>query len=254
LQILLKHAIHLELITVNPAAAAGLKGSKPSGRIWSRAAVTEFVAEADALGHHSIGTAVLVNHWLGQREEDILAFPLVGWRNGRFAITQLKTGKRVLVQDNPAVRARVEAELERQRIRRQGLAASAFAGDRRRAEIAATTLLLCEETMLPWREDNFRHVFAEIRAGIGARLPVFTYSDGSTIATLDLQFRHLRHTAVTELAIAGCTHIQIAAITGHSVKTIATILERYLVLTSDLADSATDKRAAWDAARERGER
>jgi hypothetical protein len=48
----------------------------------------------------------------------------------------------------------------------------------------------------------------------------------------------LRGTAVTLLSEAGCTHQQIAAITGHSLKSVHRILERYLKLTRGLAEQA----------------
>lgn len=58
-----------------------------------------------------------------------------------------------------------------------------------------------------WRADHFRHVFADTRARLG--LPD------------DLHFHGLRHSAASRLAEAGCSHAEIAAITGH--KTIAMV-------------------------------
>jgi len=53
-----------------------------------------------------------------------------------------------------------------------------------------------------------------------------------------LHFHDLRGTAVTMLAEAGCTVPQIAAITGHSLKTVTTILDKYLARTRVLASEA----------------
>jgi integrase len=53
-----------------------------------------------------------------------------------------------------------------------------------------------------------------------------------------LHFHDLRGTAVTLLSEAGCTPQQIATITGHSLKTVHRILERYLALTRGLAEQA----------------
>jgi integrase len=53
-----------------------------------------------------------------------------------------------------------------------------------------------------------------------------------------LHYHDLRGTAVTLLSEAGCTVQQIAAITGHSLETVTRILERYLKLTSGLAEQA----------------
>jgi integrase len=54
----------------------------------------------------------------------------------------------------------------------------------------------------------------------------------------DLHFHDLRGTAATMLAEAGCTTPQIAAITGHSLKTVTTILDKYLASTRVLAGEA----------------
>ena len=56
-----------------------------------------------------------------------------------------------------------------------------------------------------------------------------------------LHFHDLRGTAVTMLAEAGCTVPEIATITGHSLKTVDGILERYMSRTRHLADSAMAK-------------
>jgi integrase len=53
-----------------------------------------------------------------------------------------------------------------------------------------------------------------------------------------LHFHDLRGTTVTLLSEAGCTPQQIAPITGHSLKNVHRILERYLARTSGLAEQA----------------
>lgn len=59
----------------------------------------------------------------------------------------------------------------------------------------------------------------------------------------DLTFHDLRGTAVTNLAVAGCTHEEIRAITGHSAKSIQQILERnYVASDPRIADNAMSKR------------
>jgi integrase len=54
----------------------------------------------------------------------------------------------------------------------------------------------------------------------------------------DLHFHDIRGTAITMLSEAGCTAQQIAPITGHSIKTITVIIDRYLARTRGLADQA----------------
>jgi integrase len=55
---------------------------------------------------------------------------------------------------------------------------------------------------------------------------------------VDLHFHDLRGTAVTLLSEAGSTPQQVATITGHSLKTVHRILERYLARTQGLAEQA----------------
>jgi integrase len=54
----------------------------------------------------------------------------------------------------------------------------------------------------------------------------------------DLHFHDLRGTAVTMLSEAGSTPQQIATITGHSLTSVGTILDRYLARTRTLAEQA----------------
>jgi integrase len=60
----------------------------------------------------------------------------------------------------------------------------------------------------------------------------------SAAGIADLHFHDLRGAAVTLLSEAGCTPQQIAPITGHSIETILTIVEKYLARTRGLADQA----------------
>jgi hypothetical protein len=53
-----------------------------------------------------------------------------------------------------------------------------------------------------------------------------------------LHFHDLRGTTVTLLSESGSNPQQIATITGHSLKTVHRILERYLARTSGLAEQA----------------
>jgi len=223
LRILLGHGVREQMVTTNAAAKPGLVSLPQSGKLWPIDAVSLFVETADRMGWHSIGTAVVINHWIGQREGDILHMARAAYRNGRFDIVQRKTGARVSVPHSPWVQRRVDGELRRQI---------------KRKVIGATHLILCETTGQPWKEDHFRHIFADIRAASARVWSTFFLDDDTQVEMVDLQFMHLRHTAVTELAIAGCNTLQIAGITGHTPKSAEQILCRYLVRTSDLAATA----------------
>ncbi len=55
----------------------------------------------------------------------------------------------------------------------------------------------------------------------------------------------LRDTAVTWLARAKATLPEIAAITGHSLKSIHDIMKHYLAITPELGDAGIRKFTAW---------
>ena len=205
-------------VTVNPAAAPGLITPAKSGRIWTDAEVDLLVATADAMGQPSIGDAIELAFWLGQRPTDIRQLRWDQYKAGVIAVTQSKTAARVTIPESPRLLARLEAA----RLRQQ------------EAKVASTTMVVCESTKRPYTEYHFSHTFAEIRARAVKKAP----------SLAGLQFKHLRHTAVTRLAEAGCTIAEIARITGHSLKTAETILEHYLVRTDDMAAAAVAKRLA----------
>jgi integrase len=56
-----------------------------------------------------------------------------------------------------------------------------------------------------------------------------------------LTFHDLRGTAVTRLSAAGCTPQEIATITGHGLRNVADILDKYSARTSEIAIAAIAK-------------
>jgi integrase len=79
----------------------------------------------------------------------------------------------------------------------------------------------------PWTSDGFRTSWG--KACAKAQIE-------------DLTFHDLRGTAVTRLAIAGCTVPEIASITGHSLKDVEDILDKhYLARDQALAETAIRK-------------
>jgi integrase len=57
----------------------------------------------------------------------------------------------------------------------------------------------------------------------------------------DLHFHDMRGTAITVLAEHGCTTPEIASISGHSMKQVEAILEKYMARTRALNDAAVEK-------------
>jgi hypothetical protein len=208
-------------------------------------AVAAFVVVADRMGRHSIGTAVMLDEWLGQRQGDILRLPHSIYRAGVLSIRQSKTGAGVslLIDLVPQLAERLAGETARV--------------DARFAEgpIKPAQLIVDESTCHAYAADRFRHLFAEVRAEAAEAHPAFQVDyllpgramddpDAFTIKMTDLWFMHLRHTAVTRLAEAECEIPLISAVTGHSPKSVQEILSGYLVRTRKLAKLAFQRRLA----------
>jgi integrase len=229
---------HLERFPAdNPAARQKLKAPERGGPLWSPEAVAAFAAAADRARVPSLGTAVVLNEWLGQREGDVIALQRSAYAGGVISLRQSKRGAAVDLPIDlvPRLKLRLEAELDRR----------AYDDGEGRP---STTLLVNEATGRPWEENAFRKAFARVRTAAVAALR--GAGDGTCADALErLTFMRLRHTAVTRLAEAGCTQSVIAAVTGHTEASIATIIEVYRVRTRALAASAFRARLE----RERGE-
>jgi integrase len=90
----------------------------------------------------------------------------------------------------------------------------------------SATVILTKTSGIAWRGNAFRKAWgaATKKAGI----------EGLTL-------HDLRGSAVTRLVEADCTHAQIASITGHSMRDVGAILDRYLARTDKLALAAIAK-------------
>jgi integrase len=86
--------------------------------------------------------------------------------------------------------------------------------------------ILLTRTGQPWVEGHFSTKFSQVKNMAGLT---------------DLHFHDLRGTAVTVLAENGCTTPEIASITGHTMKQVEAILEKYMARTRALNDAATRK-------------
>lgn len=138
----------------------------------------------------------------GQREGDLLRLTWSAYDGNALTLKQSKTGATVWVPCTQELK-------------------DALAATPRRA-----VTILTNQRGRSWTEDGFRASWrkASRKAGITT-----------------LTFNDLRGTAVTRLAEAGCDVPQIAAITGHTLRSAATILESYLARTRPLASAAIQK-------------
>lgn len=135
----------------------------------------------------------------GQRQGDLLKLTWTNYDGGLISLRQGKGSRRVEIPCTAALRRMLDPMQK------------------------TTAVVLATKTGLPWKARYFKAQWeaASKKAGI-----------------TDLHFHDLRGTAVTMLAEAGCTTPQIAAITGHSLKTVSSILDRYLARTRVLASEA----------------
>ena len=95
-------------------------------------------------------------------------------------------------------------------------------------------LILTTKTGQSLKKRYFTRLWGEAMDKAGLQSVLLPGSD----QPVELHFHDLRGTAVTLLSEAGCTPQQIATITGHSLKTVHRILERYLARTRGLAEQA----------------
>lgn len=189
-------------IGVNPCAGGG--------RLYVADRTDRIWTAADirdfcAVASTELQAALLLALWTGQRQGDLLRLTWFGYDGASIRLRQGKGGKRVRIP----VGAPLKAVLD---------------GSKRGSQDGT---ILTNTYGEPWTEDGFRSSWAKAfdRSGLE-----------------DLHFHDLRGTAVTRLAIAGCTVPEIAAITGHSLKDVEAILDaHYLGRTIELAESAIVK-------------
>jgi integrase len=97
-----------------------------------------------------------------------------------------------------------------------------------------SALILATKTGQSFKKRYFARLWDEAMKAAGLQRVQLPGMDEPT----NLHFHDLRGTAVTLLSEAGSTPQQVAAITGHSLKTVHRILERYLARTRGLAEQA----------------
>ena len=214
------HARRIGWMKDNPARDLGLRSTKPRLVTWNPAEITLLVETADNTNLHSVSDAIIIALHSGQRQSDVLALPDRIFKEGRIQLTQFKRGALIDAPMTPMVETRIEQIRARKRA----------------AEITSLeSLVIYEGTGKPYKPDLFRKKFTLVRKAAAKKMP--------SIASK--QFMDLRDTAVTRLAMAGCTVPQICAITGHREQTAHQIMRHYLALNSDMANAAIDKLNTW---------
>jgi len=126
--------------------------------------------------------------WTGQRQGDLLRLPWSAYDGTRIRLKQSKTGARVSIPVGAPLKAALDAALRR------------------------GPMILTSSEHRPWTSDGFRASWRKSSAKAGI---------------VGVTFNDLRGTAVTRLALAGCTEAEIATITGHSLRDVHSILDAH---------------------------
>ena len=145
---------------------------------------------------------LLLALWTGQRQGDLLRLPWSGYDGTHIRLRQGKTGTRVVIPIG------------------EPLKSGSMTPKR-------STIILTNSDGKPWTSDGFRASWGKACKAAGV---------------VGVTFNDLRGTAVTRLALAGCTEAEIATITGHSLRGVRTILDsHYLSRDPALGESAIRK-------------
>jgi integrase len=174
--------------------------------VWSEDEEAAFLQHASPHLH----LPLLLALWTGQRQGDLLRLPWSAYDGSTIRLMQSKSKRRGMrpVRIEIPVGAPLKAALD--------------------AAKKHGPLILVNTLRRPWTSHGFRASWylACKKAGI----------------TSGVTFNDLRGTAVTRLALVECTEAQIAAITGHSLNDVKSILDaHYLHRDIELARSAITK-------------
>jgi hypothetical protein len=216
---------------VNPSHQLGMKTPPPRIRFGTREEIAQMIAVADAIGRPELADMIVLGVWSGQRQNDRLNFQIAGRAKNRITLRQMKTKAIVSIPEAPQLKIRLEAAEKR----------------RRTAEVISPYVVLDEKHWTPFKRHHYSHLFQSLRTVAAKGLPAT--ADRKAIAPMPslmtLRDQDLRDTAVTWLAMAGCTIPEICAITGHEIASAYQILKHYLALNPEMADTAMAKLVTW---------
>jgi integrase len=162
----------------------------------------EHVAAFMAVAPETLQRALVMALETGQRQGDLLVLPWSAYDGTWISLRQSKTGRKVRV---PVTR-RLRAVLENTK--------------------RTSPVILTNARGLPWRPNAFRKAWGGVSSKAGI---------------VDLTFHDLRGTAVTRLSESECTPQEIATITGHSLRDVGAIMDRYSARTDKIAVAAIAK-------------
>ena len=210
-------AIDDGLLKINPCARGGrLYQSDRNEKLWTE----DHLSRLFAVCSKEIREAVITALWTGQRQGLCLKMSKKAY-NPRRERLRCRSKARVVSGRSPKRMSIPVGEPLKKML--DGVDWNSDA-----------TTILTNTRGKPWTEDGFRTSFGKACHAVGIG-PAFGDDN-------DLHFHDLRGTAVTRLALAGCSVEEIAAITGHGLKTVHYMLDRhYLGGQAKLAEQAIAK-------------
>ena len=189
----------------------GLVAANPcarGGRLYRGSRAEKIWTDADEVAFLErapahLHLALLLALWTGQRQGDLLSLAWSAYNGTHIRLRQSKGGTRVVIPVGAPLKAALDAAPKR------------------------SPIMLTTAGGKPWTPDGFRASWGKAC---------------KRAAVIGVTFHDLRGTAVTRLAIAGCTEAEIATITGHSLRSVRAIIDtHYLNRDPVLAESAIRK-------------
>lgn len=241
-------AVDEELVGENPFLRFGLSKPAPRSVIWEDRHIRIFDEAAIALKMPSIGLAIELGIYNGQREADILKMNRTSWREiPRQKFQRDPALWDALVSNDGIDAGKVMGIYVRQGKTKRWVGIPVEGTMRRKIEtalaaannqaVASTSLVTDERTGMPWTQDAFIHAIIATRKE-AIRIASKRGDDNLAAELADLQFRDLRRSCVVWLGELGMEDSAISAITGHSLKTIQDMLEIYMPRTEAMAARA----------------
>lgn len=204
----------------NPCERGGrLYEADRAEKIWTADDLRQFLEHAP----RHLGIVMLAALWTGQRQGDLLKLTWHQYDGQFLRVKQGKTNKRVRIPVSGLLKDVLD------KLKENAPTDGKVAGR-----------ILLNSRGLEWSEDGFRASWAK------------AYTKAGMPADEDdkLHFHDLRGTAVTRLALAGCTTSEIASFTGHSLKDVEALLDaHYLGGRFELAEQALFKLEQREAAK-----
>lgn len=271
-------------VTVNPAKGLQIESIEERCVIITPTEVAALMQASADISLPSVGDAIVLALHTGQRQADCLTLVEQSTENGRTAFKIGKTGARVLVPQTPALGERLAQIKQRRRaaIEGDGVVAidkvrrvvltedgrdynknsfgKAWRQVRARAAYALHIAAIAEVTgetlanpiaTAKGKPESHKATIAAFEAEL-AELAKRFHNNADAVHVIETRpelpdklFLDLRDTAITRLALAGCTIPDIRSITGHSLETVHAVLKHYLAIDDRMAAAGIAKLTAY---------